>query len=623
MSKVPVLLVFKAIDNASRGIRGVTASMEKLNAQTAKAGKKINDPTENVKKVQSKLKNMSAAAIATGAALSAAITLPVTAAGASFVRSAADFELGMADLQGRTRANKEEFKLLSDEARNIGVATGLGFRGAIEGMTALGKAGLNTEQILKSTKTAMFLSKAEGIGTEQAAELLTDTANQFKLGFDKIEDVGDILGKASDISSIKIMDLQNSLKYAAPMANNLGIELTDLAAAVATLGSLGIKGETGGTALRSFFTTLSGDARKIGILKDKGITGDMLFKDGDVNKMRPIKEVLEALSPIINDSIASTKIFGKEFGSVIQILGKNLPKLQEAEDKMLGKNGQKGRQGQLQFLAGLKMNTFWGQVDKLKAAWDDIGAAMAQDGTLDSFTSFVKSITNLVVAFNKMSPASKKFIAALAVIAAAIGPIVIGLGTLGFAISGIKTLALGLKMGVGPMIGMFGLWALAIGSILLPLGILISRWGDFGLGFQKITKDIKFWFTDLFDFTNMSIDKMIDKLIKLVSWLPKLGLEVVTNTLKYFGVMDSNIVAQNKRASAAGGVVIPFRRPEELVRASGGSDTNIKLDISGAPDGSILQTSGTGARNSNLEIGINGNTSPNRGQINVRVPGRK
>lgn len=620
--KLPVILAIKAVDQASKTIRDITSQMERMNTVATKKTKKGAE-VDHQKIAAAKLKTFSGIATTVGASMTAALTLPIAAAGTSFIRSAADFELGMAELGFRTSATVEQFNELSDAAKRLGVDSGFGFRGTIEGMTALAKAGLKTKEIIAAVPTALYMARAEGIGTTEASELLTNTAKVFNYDLTdvkQIEDVGNIIARASDISSIGMTDIGNSFKYVGLAAAGLNVPLTEVGALVATLGESQIRGETAGTAIRSMLTTITGDAKDIAKLKALGITGNDLFIDGDVTRLKPLKDVLTALGPVLKDNIATTSIFGKEFGTVIQGMYR---KLDLYNDNLLQ---MAEREGKLKALNDKKLATFWGQWDQLKAAFDNIGASMAKDGTLEFFTDFVTLIKDMIVGFNEANPAFKRFAFIMAGILAVAGPLAVAIGGVGFAYGGLTAMAAGGAL--LPIIAGFAGWGLAIGAVITAIGLLIYKWDDLKLGAVKIWQDIKSAAAEFFDFADISIAKLFRKLEILWGMTPmgfamNTGSNLIAGVKTLFGAGSSAPTQTFQPPSAQQGLISSFRNPEDWL-AQRESQAKVLVDFKNAPMGTTIeQAQNFGSRSTNLEVGVNGLTAPSRGKIKVSVPGRK
>lgn len=360
----PVIFNFSVKDLATKAIGDINKTLATLNDTSAKFNREItlnNKKFEDLGKLSTKVGQ---GFLKVGAGLTAAITVPVVAFGVEALKAGANYEQAMNDLQARTQSSAADMGLLSAEARRLGTSTVFGATDASKAMTELGKAGFNTQQIINSTGSVLNLAAAESMDMAAAATLVSDTINQFGLNASDANKVVDQLAKAAGISSIGITDLQNSLKYAAPQAARFGIELDQVAASIAFLGSKGIKSEMAGTAIRSFFNSITSDVEKQNRLMKAGVFGKDLFKDA--NTLKSVPEMLEVLKKANLSATEMTEIFGKEFSGPISFLIDAGDKLKEMNADVLDSAGFSAE------VAAARTKGFNGEMLKLKNSFEEL-----------------------------------------------------------------------------------------------------------------------------------------------------------------------------------------------------------------------------------------------------------
>ena len=569
--------VSKAIDRMQSKVKGFAFTVDRMNAADPLGGKK---GISRLEKIGDRAGDIGRA-LAPAAALTGIAVKQLVSAGA-------DYELAMADLQGRMDdLTPENLKKMRVEARKLGVDMGVGVQGAIEAFTELAKAGASADDILSGAgKTAIYLSKAEGISTEAAAGLLSNTLKIFGKDFSQAETVADQLAKAAGISSISIIDLENSMRHAALSASAYGIEVNELAAGIATLGNLGIRGEMGGTTLRSLMNTLGGDRRRQAKLVAKGADKSDFFEtvlDPNTGKMKErmkgFEQIFTALNKLNLTGEDFAEIFGKEFGGSIRkasmaagLFAGDLRKINEESEGYLSK------------LAKMKLNTFWGSWDRMKKAFEDIGNSMAEDGTLDTIRYFVDKLRELFEWFNKLSPKTKKFILILGVslivftaAAFAIAGIAGALGVLGLAIGG--------GVGLGALTGAFF-------SLIAAIGLASWAVAEF---FSVVTDDV--WLEDLMKNMNLFTQDLNDtfgtKIPKLTVLTEeekrlKYNLEHTNRDPEFERLLDDTFMPDGS---------LPWQRD---------ANSSIDINILGLPVGSTVQTKGpmfSPNSSSNLNLG--------------------
>lgn len=487
MAKKPVTLEFKVKDDSSASLRKIQAELAAIETRTqalSAVNKKFAPPDfkqrewaahaerlrQTFEKPRLSLEAFSKAASKVGAvmggigvAMTAGITAPLAGLSKDAIKTSADYEQAINDLRARTNASQEDIAALSSEARRLGTSTTFGATKAVEAMTALGKAGFDTSAIIGGTAGVLNLAAAEAMGMEEAANLVSDTINQFGLAASDATSVADQLAKAAGISSISITDLQYSMKYSAPLAKSFGLSLEQVAGAIATLGSRGVKGETAGTAFRSLLNTLTGDNEKIEKLKKAGIRGEQIFTDKSLTKLRSVPEILDAIAKANLSAAERFDIFGKEFGGTIGIL------IQNAADvrKQIGEVG--NSTGFSLQVAEARTRGFNGAWQRLKNSVEEtyISITEGEDGPLSTLTGFLDSIRGLVDGFRNLSPEVQNFILVSAGIAGVVGPILAAFGGFLFMLPGMIAGWTALTAGAGS-------FAVAMGGVSIAAGPIVG-----------------------------------------------------------------------------------------------------------------------------------------------------
>lgn len=625
MAKLPVTLAFKVIDGASRGIQKITAEVAKFNKVAEKSNSAVNAPFANMDAATKKIKGFSKTAAVIGAGMTAALTYPILRTGEAMVKSAADYELAMADLKGRgPEATTEQLKQMGEAARKMGLETGVGAMKAIEGMTALTMAGASAEDVLSgAAKSAVLMSKAEGISTERSAEFLSDMLHAFNLKFSDSAHVADVLSKAAAISSVSIQNMGDSMKYGALGAANYGLKLEDVAAVFATLGNLGIKGETAGTTVRALMSRIGGNKLVQDKLTAKGANPDSFFMP-DHKTLRSFPEIFEALNKLNLSATDFQDIFGRLIGDTIRKAVENFALFRTDLVKV-----EKTSDGFLQTLANEKINTFWGKVDKLKATFTDIGIGLAKDGTLDKLGEFVDSLNGLLQAFNNLSPGVKTFIFALTGIVFIGGPLLIFFSSVATALLELIVVMGTTVVTVGGLAISFGAIGVAILAAAAAITILIYKWDDIKTGWHILVDDMKAAISEFFDFTDLGFDKIAKKL-KFLWNLTPMGMassfaENLGNGISKLIEGDDTATQYHPKAQPSGGELMQrLTRPQDFMNMRMDGQQKLTVDFQNAPFGTTIEQAKTlGGSVTPLEIGINGMSASKAQKKKVGNGGRK
>ncbi|MDF1601582.1 phage tail tape measure protein [Mesorhizobium sp. YIM 152430] len=120
------------------------------------------------------------------------------------------------------------------------------------------KAGLTYEQTMGSLAGTLQLSQAGDLGTGLATDIATNVMTAMRLPMETSEQVekslqrvNDTLAYAATRSNMTVEDMGQTMKYVAPMAAGLGMELEEVAGMAMIMANNGIKGSEAGVALRS------------------------------------------------------------------------------------------------------------------------------------------------------------------------------------------------------------------------------------------------------------------------------------------------------------------------------------------------------------------------------------
>lgn len=172
------------------------------------------------------------------------------------IQIGAEFESTMSRVAAVSGATSEELAKLSAQARELGATTVWSASDAAEGMTYLSMAGFNTQQMLKAMPGMLDLASAGAIDLATAADISSNILSGFGLEASEIGRVGDILTNTFTKSNTSMSTLGETMKYVAPIAASVGVNLETVSAMAGKLGDAGIQGSEAGTALRSVISRL-------------------------------------------------------------------------------------------------------------------------------------------------------------------------------------------------------------------------------------------------------------------------------------------------------------------------------------------------------------------------------
>lgn len=342
----------------------------------------------------------------TGKNLSMKLTAPIAALGAMSFNVFRDFELEMAKVKAVSGATADEFKALSDNAKELGRSTIFSAREVAGLQLEFAKLGFTAKQITGVTEATLNLAQASGTDLARAAEVTGATLRGFGLDVSETSRVSDVMAKSFATTSLDMESFAESMKYVAPVAESAGMSLEETTAMIGALANVGIKGSQAGTSLRR-------------IISELGASG------------KPTSEALKDLAAQgLNLADAKDEV-GRSAQSALLKLTSQLPLIDELSGKY------KNASGSAKEMADIMDMTAAGASKALGSAVE--GLAIEFGGLVSvALTPLIKKLTELATFINELSPGMKRFIAVVAAVAAGIGPLIFIIGSLTRAIAAIR-----------------------------------------------------------------------------------------------------------------------------------------------------------------------------------------
>jgi TP901 family phage tail tape measure protein len=413
------------------------------------------------------------------------------------VKQAADFEKTMSAVQAVTNANDQQMKGLSDTALELANRSAFGAQAIAGSFEDLGKAGISVQEIMGGAAEATIkLAEAAGDelpgGVTQGAEIIANALKTFEMGADQAMHFADVLVGAAASSTLSVDDIAVSMRYAGPIANQLGLSIDDLATTLAILGDQGIKGSTAGTSLRGVLLSLAPTSKKAkNQLKDLGLItedGSNKFFDAEGN-LKSFSEVLWLLQDATKDLTEEQKVNAfntifqrRAMNSALILADKGAAGFREYGDAIAGLNAAD--------IASTKLDNLSGDMTILRNKVDALVISVGQEFQ-DMLREWVQAISEIV---DKLAEVDPKILATILKYVAVAGAIAGALGVFALFIAGMVgtyrqfvVLAEGIKLVYGAMklllssllLNPWFLLAAAIAGIAIALYNVYQRGGAF------------------------------------------------------------------------------------------------------------------------------------------------
>ncbi|MGR9546533.1 phage tail tape measure protein [Priestia megaterium] len=343
-------------------------------------------------------------------------------------------------------------------------------------MAFLGQAGFKTNDILASTEGMLNLAAAGGLELGNAADIASNILTGFGLSASDAGHTADVLAYAAANSNTNVQQLGDAMKYLAPTAKSLGWNLEDSTAAVMALSDAGIQGEMAGAAFGTSLTRLANPTKAMrGVMDNLGLS----FFDAQ-GKMKPLPQLMADLEKGTNGMTQEQKaatlstLFGAEAYKSWAVL------LDKGSDG-LAKNSQAltNADGSAKKMADTMNNNLKGSWDGFKSAVEGVAISLYQQFQ-PALSAIVTKMTEVVRWFGNLDSSTQKTIATIALIAAAIGPVLLVLGGMITFVANVVTSFGVLAGAASKIIGVFGKAKMAmnltkvLGFIISPTGLIIA-----------------------------------------------------------------------------------------------------------------------------------------------------
>lgn len=340
-------------------------------------------------------------------------------------------------------------------------------------------AGYDVDKSVSTLPSVLNLAAAGGMDLATASDMVTDSMSALGDMAGTTESFVDKMAKTSQKSNTSVAQLGEAILTVGGTAKVLAGGTTEMNTALGILADNGVKGAEGGTALRNVILSLSAPTDKAA--KKMQELGLEVF-DAQGN-MRPLNDIFKDL-----DSTLSTMTQGEQ----TQVLNSIFNKVDlKSVNALLANSGERFNElsgyindadGAASKMAETMNSGAQGAITKMKSALEGVGITIGE-----RFLPYIEKganfVSKLCEGFQNLSPEMQNTILIIAGLLAAIGPVLVVLGTLisfvgkvGFAfatMSPIITNAGGvvafLSSGIS---GLIGVMASVLGPIIAVVSVI-------------------------------------------------------------------------------------------------------------------------------------------------------
>ena len=324
---------------------------------------------------------------------------------------------------------------LSKLAKKMGAETAFSASECAEALNYLALAGYDTEQMCNTLPTVLNLAAAGDIALADASDMVTDAMSALGMGVDEAETMVDQMAKTASTTNTSVAQLGEGILTIGATAKSIKGGTAELNTALGILANNGIKGAEGGTHLRNIILSLQNPTDKaaaqmealgISVYDSEGNMRSMNDILGDLNKS------MDGMTSAEKSNIIGT-IFNKTDLSSVNALLANTGETWDSLQKSITESG-----GAAQQMADTQLDNLQGQITILKSALEGLAISFGEL-LMPAIKQIVGWVQKFVDWLNGLSEGTKKTVVTIALLAAALGPVLIVIGKVISAVGTIMT----------------------------------------------------------------------------------------------------------------------------------------------------------------------------------------
>ena len=373
------------------------------------------------------------------------VTAGVTALGTAAVSTAANFESSMSQVQATMGITKDAMSTVNGEsvntmdtlsalAKKMGSETAFSASECAEALNYL--AGYDTQQMCDTLPTVLNLAAAGGIDLAAASDMVTDAMSALGMGVDEAGTMVDQMAKTASTTNTSVAQLGEGILTIGATAKTVKGGTAELNTALGILANNGIKGAEGGTHLRNVILSLQNPTDKAAACMEQ-LGLDVYDSEGN---MRSLNDILGDLNTSMDGMTAAEKsniigqIFNKtDLSSVNALLANTGSTWDDLQQSIIDSGGA------AQQMADTQLDNLQGQITILKSALEGLAISFGEL-LLPAIKMIVGWVQKFVDWLNGMDEGTKKVVTTIALLAAALGPVLIVIGKVVSAVGTIMTI---------------------------------------------------------------------------------------------------------------------------------------------------------------------------------------
>lgn len=372
---------FRVYSAMRRQYKGLSADINKLNAQQIKLTKGVGKVNKAMRITQSLMRS--------------GTTLLVRYLGAfaafNEIRKAIsviiDFDAAMQNVYAITAATATEMEQLRKIALDMGGI--FDPKSVAETELLMARLGFEVNEIASATPSIVKLAIATGEDLTRAGEIAASVIRGFRMEASETGDVAETLAASLTSSALSLSRVAEAIKYVAPVAEKLGWTFDDVSSMMGKLADAQIFGSIAGTSLRNIMAEIADKNSEL----NEALGGNVNTFDDFIDGLIGAKNAGIDLNDIF-------RLVPKRATSALAVLIQNAEVLKEYRDTVRDANKE------LDEMVNTQMESLENQLSEASARWksmlihvnDNNGAVST---TVGLFARLKKRLADEITAFNE------------------------------------------------------------------------------------------------------------------------------------------------------------------------------------------------------------------------------
>lgn len=424
-----------------------------LDASGFKAG--VSDARQGLDKLSDRASSVGRSMQRTGSQMTAGLTAPLAGAAGASAKFAADFDQSMqksiavmGDVDDTMREDLEK------TARDVATSMSVSHDEAAQSFYYLASAGLDAAESMEAMPKVAAFAEAGQMDMAEATDVATNVMSAYGLEAEEMSKVTDTMTATVTNHNQTMQGMSAAFQNAAPAAASMGVEMEELAAMTGRLGDVGIQGAEAGTALNSIMRRMAKRSGEAGKALDK-----LGIKTTDAQgNLLPLTDIIEQLENANMSAAESSAIFGRQMSAGNALVSAGADQLRQYQSRL------KESEGATESVANTQRDTLNAQLNILKSNLQDAAITFGNEfiPVLNRLVARLKPVAEM---FQQLNSRQRKIIVVTAAVVAAIGPLLVVLGTFMTLLPGIISALGALGTAIAVLTGPIGLVVAAVGLL--------------------------------------------------------------------------------------------------------------------------------------------------------------